>query len=370
MNVILVHYWLNSMRGGEKVLEQMIDLFPETKIITNYYSKERISKSILEKIYKTSLINNLPFVEKFYRHYLPIYPFALKNIKVKSTDVVISSESGPAKGIQVPSDIPHICYTHTPMRYIWDLQSEYFGEGMKRKIIQPFINYLRKWDYNTAQKVDFFVANSHYVKNRISRFWGRDSKVIYPPVDTNSFSISNKINDYYLLFGQSTKYKRHDLAVKAFNENKKKLIVIGEGEELTYLKSISKNNISFLGRVNDKLMKNYLSRCRALIFPGIEDFGIIPVECMASGRPVIAFNKGGATETIINKKTGLFFDKQSPDSLNKKINDYELMEHKFDPIYIKNHSLKFDKKIFKQKFLKFINDSVEAFNDDNYLNKR
>ncbi|MBA65643.1 MAG: glycosyl transferase [Candidatus Marinimicrobia bacterium] len=370
MKVFLVHYWLNSMRGGEKVLEQMIDLFPEAKIITNYYSNKRISKPILDRIYKTSLINNLPFVEKFYRHYLPIYPLALKNIKVKSADVVISSESGPAKGIQVPSHIPHICYTHTPMRYIWDMQSEYFGEGMKRKIIQPFINYLRKWDYNSAQRVDFFVANSHYVKKRIRRFWGRTSEVIYPPVDTKNFSISNTIDDYYLLFGQSTKYKRHDLAVKAFNENKKKLIVIGEGEELTYLKSISKNNISFLGRINNKLMKKYLSRCRALIFPGIEDFGIIPVECMASGRPVIAFNKGGATETIINKKTGLFFDKQSSDSLNQKINDFELIEHKFDPLYIKKHSLNFDKKIFKQKFLKFINNSIEFFINNDFSNKR
>ena len=354
MKITLVHYWLESMRGGEKVLENIIDIFPDSAIITNYYDEKNISRSLSKRISKTSFIQYLPFVKFLYRHYLPLYPLALNRIKVDNSDLVISSESGPAKGIQVRNNIPHICYTHTPMRYIWDMQEEYFGRGIKRVFLQPIINYLRNWDYNSAQNLDCIIANSHYVKERISKFWNKESVVIYPPVDTKKFAISKNINEYYLIFGQSTKYKRHDIAVKAFNENKKQLIIIGQGEEIPSLKSKAKDNITFLGRVEDSSMKKYLSECKALIFPGIEDFGIIPVEAMASGRPVIAFNRGGAKETIIDKKTGLFFEEQTPKSLNKKINEFESIAHNFNPNYIRKRSFKFDKEIFKNHFRNFV----------------
>tara|TARA_S200000501_G_scaffold190210_1_gene179138 strand:+ start:132978 stop:134087 length:1110 start_codon:yes stop_codon:yes gene_type:complete len=369
MKITLVHYWLESMRGGEKVLENIIDVFPNSGIITNYYNEKKISRHLLKRISKTSFIQDLPFVKLLYRHYLPLYPLALKRIKIKNSDLVISSESGPAKGIQVGDNIPHICYTHTPMRYIWDMQEEYFGKGMKRMFLQPVINYLRNWDYNSAQKLDCIIANSQYVKERIARFWKRESEVIYPPVDTNKFSISKNISEYYLIFGQSTKYKRHDIAVKAFNENKRQLIIIGEGEELPNLKSNAKKNITFLGRVEDNSLKKHLSKCKALIFPGIEDFGIVPVEAMASGRPVIAFDRGGAKETIIDKKTGLFFNEQTPKSLNKKIDEFESIAHSFDPGYIKKHSEKFDKEIFKNHFKKYVEDFVMNYKKNFLSNK-
>jgi len=350
------------MRGGEKVLEKIVEVFPDTEIITNLFIKKNISNLLASKVRRTSFIQRLPNANKLYQYFLPLYPKALGRIIIDSVDLVISSESGPAKGIQVSKQIPHICYTHSPMRYIWDMQDEYFGTSYKRKLFQPIINYLQKWDYSTAQKVDYIIANSNFIKVRIKRCWNRTSNVIYPPVNTSQFSISDSIDDFYLLFGQHVKYKMSDLAIRSFNNNKRKLVVMGGGEELPYLKSIANNNIIFLERVNDEVMKKYLSSCRALIFPGIEDFGIIPVEAMACGRPVIAYNKGGATETISENITGLFFDEQTIDSLNTKIIEFEKIENHFIPNVIRKHALKFDKTIFKKQFKEYVDNCINDFN--------
>ncbi len=361
INTTIVHYWLNSMRGGEKVIESLIDIYPNSEIITNIYSQQNVSEKISKKKVKTTFINSLPNAGKFYQYYLPLYPTALKNIHINSGEFVISSESGPAKGIKVSNKIPHICYTHSPMRYIWDMQDEYFGTGFKRKILQPIINYLQRWDFSTAQKLDYIIANSNFVKKRIKRVWNRESTVIHPPVDTERFSSNNSISDYYLLFGQHVKYKKPELPVRAFNENGKKLIVMGAGEELPFLKSIAKDNIEFLGRVGDEIKNKYLSSCQALIFPGVEDFGIIPVEAMACGRPVIAFNKGGATETVKDNVTGLFFNSQNTKSLNKVINQFENIADQFDPKIIKQHSLIFSKQVFQKKFKEYVEQCINDF---------
>ena len=307
-------------------------------------------------------INNLPNAKKLYQYYLPLYPLALKMIHINSGELVISSESGPAKGINVSNHIPHICYTHTPMRYIWDMQKDYFGAGIKRKFIQPIINYLQTWDYNTAQKVDYIIANSHYVKGRIKKVWNRNAIVIHPPVETKNITINEKIGEHYLLFGQHVKYKKSDLVIEAFNENGKKLIVMGGGEEIPYLKSFANNNITFLGRVDEETKEKYLSSCRALIFPGIEDFGIIPVEVMAHGRPVIAFNEGGAKETVKENISGLFFKYQTVRSLNEKIEHYESIEDQFVPLDIQRYSYKFDQYVFQKKFKDYVELCLVDFN--------
>jgi len=366
----LVHYWLNGMRGGEKVLEACIDVLPKTHIITNVYIERNISNKLANKKITTTFINKLPFIESFYQYYLPLYPKALKMININSKKLVISSESGPAKGITVARNIPHICYTHSPMRYIWDMQDEYFGTGFKRIIFQPIINYLQKWDYTTAQKVDYVVANSNFVKQRIKKYWNRKAEVIHPPVDTKKFSISNNIEEYYLLFGQHVKYKKSELAIRAFNNNRKKLIVMGGGEELPFLRSIAKDNISILGKVNEDVMKKYLASCRALIFPGIEDFGIIPVEAMACGRPVIAYNIGGATETVSENITGLFFNEQTVTSLNSAIDKFENIEDNFNSLSIINHAQTFDVEIFKEKFKEFVKYCLDDFHKTGFSNRR
>jgi len=358
------------MRGGEKVIESLTDIFPRAEIITNSYKKSNISNKLSKRITKTTFINKLPCASSLYQYYLPLYPTALKRIHINSVELVISSESGPAKGITVANNIPHLCYTHSPMRYIWDMQDEYFSTGIKRKILQPVINYLQRWDYSTAQKVDYIIANSNFIKKRIKKYWDRNAKVIYPPVNVNKFQINETINEHYLLFGQHVKYKKSELAVRAFNENKRKLVVMGGGEEVPYLKSIANNNIIFLDRVNDEVMKKYLSSCRALIFPGIEDFGIIPVEAMACGRPVIAYNAGGAMETVIEGETGLFFNSQTVNSLNKKIDDFEKIENHFIPDVIRNHALKFDKEIFKNHFKEYVDYCIADFKRTGYSERR
>jgi len=370
LNTVIIHYWLKRMRGGEKVIESIVDIFPEADIITNLYSKNNISSKLSKRIKKTTFINQLPFASFFYQYYLPLYPTALKRIHIDSAELVVSSESGPAKGINVANNIPHICYTHSPMRYIWDMLDIYFGTGTKRKILQPAINYLQKWDYSTAQKVDYIIANSNFVKKRINKYWKRKSTVIYPPVDTNQFGISDNINENYLLFGEHVKYKKSELVVRAFNVNKKKLVVMGGGNKLQYLKSIANDNIIFLGRVNIDVMKKYLSSSRALIFPGIEDFGIIPVEAMACGRPVIAFNEGGATETVLENVTGLFFKYQTLDSLNDTLKQFENIESQFVPKNIQNYSHKFDKSVFQKKFKEYIDTCLVDFNKTGVSKRR
>ena len=370
INTTIVHYWLNRMRGGEKVIESLTVIFPRAEIITNSYKKSNISNKLSKRITKTTFINKLPCASSLYQYYLPLYPTALKRIHINSVELVISSESGPAKGITVANNIPHLCYTHSPMRYIWDMQDEYFGKGLKRKILQPFINYLQRWDYTTAQKVDYIIANSNFIKKRIKKYWNRSAEVIYPPVDVKKFKINNITNEHYLLFGQHVKYKKSELTIHAFNENKKKLVVMGGGEELPYLKSIANNNIIFLGKVEGDIMKKYLSGCRALIFPGIEDFGIIPLEAMACGRPVIAYNAGGAMETVIEEETGLFFNSQTVNSLNKKIDDFEIIENQFIPDVIRNHALKFDKKIFKNHFKEYVDYCIADFKRTGYSERR
>jgi len=352
MKVAIVHYWLVKMRGGEKVLEEFCEMFPEADIYTHVYQPDAISSTINKHKITTSFIARLPWATHLYQSYLPLMPLALKRLDLKGYDLVISSESGPAKGVIVAPGARHICYCHTPMRYIWDMYDSYReNAGFVTRVFMSLLgSWLRKWDRSTADGVDEFIANSHFVQQRIKNIYGRDSLVIYPPVAVEDFSVSESVDDYYLYAGELTQYKQPQLAIDAFNQSGRKLLVIGEGGMCDELKAVAKENIEFLGRLPFEQMKYHFSHCQALIFPGVEDFGIIPVEVMASGRPVVAFRAGGVLETVVEGKTGVFFDEQRPKALNAAVDRLEKDMDGFRPELIRAEAEKFSKDRFLESF--------------------
>ncbi|MDY0384159.1 glycosyltransferase, partial [Trichlorobacter sp.] len=300
-----------------------------------------------------------PKAAKKYQSYLPLMPIALEQLDLRGYDLVISSESGPAKGVIVSPGTPHICYCHTPMRYAWDMYHDYLENAgrITRLLMPPLIHYLRLWDLASAARVDHFVANSAFVAKRIEKHYRRNAVVINPPVSAVDFSISEQTEDFYLMVGQLVRYKRTDLAVEAFNLSGKRLIIIGDGEQYEDLKRMAAPNVTVMGRQPFSVIREHYSKCKALIFPGVEDFGIVPLEAMASGRPVIAYRKGGALETVVEGVTGLFFDQQTPEALNDAVAAFESMHEIFDAHAIRNHALSFDKEAFKRKFMDYV-DSV------------
>jgi len=362
LKVAILHYWLVNMRGGEKVLEALCELYPQADIFTHVYHPEAISGVITRHKIFTTFIQRLPWPVRFYKAYLPLMPFAVESLDLQAYDLVISSEAGPMKAALTRPDALHICYCHSPMRYIWDQYYEYRrGRGLLARLAMTlFATPLRIWDSASASRVDHFIANSRFVAARIRKFYGRDAIVINPPVATARFAISDKVEDYYLCFGQLVFYKRFDLAVAAFNQSGRRLIIAGAGEQSAALKKIAGSNITFLGRVEDENIPALLANCRALIFPGAEDFGIIPVETMAAGRPVIAYGTGGAAETIIDGQTGILFPTQTAASLNAAITSFEAQEPNFSPTTIRHHAQQFDTATFKSKIASLITRALDA----------
>ncbi len=338
-------------------MEALCELFPQADIFTHVYDPEAISPIIRRHKITTSFIQKLPLASKKYQSYLPLMPIALEQFDLRGYDLVISSESGPAKGVITGPDTLHICYCHTPMRYVWDMYHDYLGRSgnMIKMLMPPLIHYLRMWDLASAARVDHFVANSAFVASRIRKHFRREADIIHPPVATTEFSIAEKIGDFYLMVGQLVSYKKTDLAVEAFNRSGKRLIIIGDGEQRKEIERSAKPNVTIMGRQSFSVIKDHYSKCKALIFPGIEDFGIVPVEAMASGRPVIAYRKGGALETVKEGVSGMFFDEQTPESLNDVINRFEAQQDSFSPKLIVQQAGLFDKNIFKARFIGLIN---------------
>jgi glycosyltransferase involved in cell wall biosynthesis len=351
MKVAIIHYWLVGMRGGEKVVEALCEMFPQADIFTHVFVPDMVSERIRRHRVIPTFINTLPRAAKMYKTYLPLMPLALEQLDLRGYDLVISSESGPSKGIIPPSDAVHLCYCHTPMRYIWNMYHDYrSGAGRLTRLMMPILaHYLRMWDVTSAQRVDSFVANSETVARRIQRYYGARSVVIHPPVDTQAFSIvaPSEISDSYLMAGELVSYKRPDLAVRAFNAMKKRLVVIGGGEMLDEIRRIAGPTVTVMGSQPFDVLKEHYARCRALIFPGEEDFGMVPVEAMASGRPVIAYGKGGATETVVANLSGVFFPEQTIEAVCTAVS--KLADLKIDPERIAAHAKSFGREQFLQK---------------------
>ncbi|MEN3791629.1 glycosyltransferase [Fulvimarina sp. MAC3] len=351
MRVALVHYWLVEMRGGEKVLEAFARMFPNADIFTLVCDHDKLSPTLRRHRVTTSFLQKIPGATKSYTQLLPLMPFALEQFDLRSYDLVISSESGPAKGVVTRPDAFHLCYCHTPMRYMWDHYHEYYESAGRLARIGMSLTgpLIRNWDVNSAARVDHFVANSNHVARRIRRYWRRNAEVIYPPVAVDHFTPGTAKSDFYLVAGQLVSYKRVDLAVRAFTAMNKKLVVIGGGPEEKFLRNIAGPSVSFLGRQPDHVLKDHFQRCRALVFPGEEDFGIVPVEAMAAGRPVIGYARGGLLETVSSPEYGTLFDEQSVEALTNAVESFEKREPSFDPAAIRRGAMRFDEASFERR---------------------
>ncbi|MFA6307687.1 MAG: glycosyltransferase [Patescibacteria group bacterium] len=351
------HDHLFQIGGAEKILAALASLDPNAPIFT-LINDPIISKRILkQENIVTSNLQKIPGINKLFKYFLILMPRIWENTDLSDYDLIISSSSGLVKGVKTGNNSKHICYCHAPTRYLWDDKEEYIGNLPEGKLLKNFLpkvlNRLQNWDFSKAQEVDYFIANSHFIADKIKKHYKKNSEVIYPPVKVNDFELSDDIGDYYLIVSRLRPYKKVDLAVKAFNNLKLPLKIIGAGSELKKLKKMAHSNIEFLGELSDKKRNYYLSRCKAFIYPQIEDFGISALEAMASGRPIIAFRGGGALETVVEDKTGVFFEEQTWESLAHKILRFDV--DKFDPNIIREHAKNFDEEKFKQKILSFIN---------------
>jgi len=354
MKVAIVHYWLVNMRGGEKMLESLLEMFPDADIYTHVYKPKAISALINSKRVFTSRINRLPFAKKLYQLYMPLMPNALMDFNLQSYDLVISSEAGPAKGVVPNPNAYHICYCHSPMRYLWDMYHEYFRgtNPFIRFFMKRLIPSLRLWDVTSANLVDRFITNSKYVAKRIHRVYNREAEVVYGPAQIERFfNIERKPSGYYLFFGQITGYKRADLAIEACIKTGRKLIIAGAGAKKKDIKKYTKSGlITFKGRISDDEICSLFACAKALLYPGIEDMGLVPIEANAAGCPVIAYREGGAVETIKENVTGLFFNEQTPQSLIDAMDHFEQNEVTFaNRELFNNHVQQFSKEAFKDR---------------------
>ena len=369
MRVAIIHYWLVADRGGEKVVRALCDMFPGAVIFTHVADPAIVEKLFPDHEVRTTLISRLPFSRKFYKHYLPLMPLALEQLDLSGFDLVISSESGPAKGVVPSPHAAHICYCHSPMRYIWDQYHLYLEDaGVATKLaMPPLMHGLRTWDVTAAARVDRFVANSRFVASRIQRYYRRDAAVIHPPCDVDAFAglrarpANPEFAGAYLYVGQLTKYKRPDLAIDACAQLGRRLIVIGDGELSASLRATAGPSVRFLGRASAAELADAYRSCTALLFPGEEDFGIVPVEAMAAGMPVVALNRGGASETVRHAITGVLYDAPTRDGLIAAIETLEGLRETLDPAVIAQHAAKFSTETFKAQFGALVRETICEF---------
>jgi len=348
LRVALVHYWLVGQRGGEKVLEALCRMFPSADIFTLFYEPESVSPLIRSRKVHVSGLN--PF-RKIYRSLLPLMPMALENFDLRDYDLVISSESGPAKGVITNAQTRHVCYCHTPMRYLWELSADYrasIGNPLTRALYAPFANYLRMWDYASAARVDKFIANSRTVRRRIWKTWRRRASVVYPPVAVDTFRHESS-SDYFLIVSEMVPYKRLGDAVRAFSRRERKLKIVGAGPEYKSLRRLATASVEFCGRVPDSQLRDLYARSSALIVPGEEDFGIAMVEALASGKPVIALERSGASE-ILRDGCGLLYAEPGAEALECAIVAFEPIQDRFRPKFLQSRASYFSEERFDTRF--------------------
>jgi len=368
VKVALVHDWLTGMRGGERCLEVFAELFPTADLYTLLHVPGSVSPAIENRRIVTSFIQRLPQAERRYRHYLPLFPAAVRAFDLRGYDLVLSSSHAVAKGVRVPAGALHVCYCFTPMRYVWDLYGDYFGPraGLAARVLMPPVAaWLRRWDRRTAADVHQFVAISRFVAARIRRAYGRDADVIYPPVDVSRFRVDEAPGEFYLVVSALTPYKRVDLAVEACNRLGRRLVIVGTGPEDRRLRALAGPTVELLGWRDDAQTAELYTRCRALLFPPLEDFGITPLEAMAAGRPVIAFGAGGARETVVppgegEPPTGLFFEHQTVEGLVDAIRRFEASAHQFEPKALRRRAEAFDRPLFRERVHAYLRARMEA----------
>jgi len=370
MKIAIVCDWLVTYAGAEKVLEQMLNVFPEADLFAVVdFLPEGQRDFIKNKKVTTTFIQNLPRARKKYRNYLPFMPIAIEQLDLSGYDVVISSSHCVAKGVLTGPDQIHISYVHSPVRYAWDLQHQYLREaglthGLKSKIARLIMHYMRIWDTRTSNGVDYFIANSHFIARRIWKCYRREAEVIYPPVDVDKFTFCDKKEDFYLTASRMVPYKKMDLIVEAFSKMPdKQLIVIGQGPDFNKIKKLAGPNVKLMGYQPDSVLQDYMQRAKAFIFAAEEDFGITPVEAQACGTPVIAYGKGGSLETVrgygeMEKPTGIFFSNQKVQDLVDAVSSFEEISQDITAKDCRENAEKFAISVFRKRFSDFVNDVV------------
>ena len=330
-------------------------MLPEPSLLATVALPQMMPPRLKDVPVQTSWMQSLPNIENYYRLYFFLYPFAVGSLDLSNYELVISSSSGYAKGVQTSLDAIHVCYCHTPMRWAWNFEAyanrETFGKG-QRAFLPVFIRGLRYWDEQAARQPDHFVANSQTVAARIRNIYGRSAEVIHPPIDVDRFHISDVREDYYVVLSRLVSYKRIDLAVQACTQRRRNLVVIGDGPDRANLEGMAGPTVKFVGRAPDREVEKYVARCRALLFPGEEDFGMAPVEVASAGRPTIAYRAGGAVETVVENETGVFFDEQQPEALGDAIEAFEKLT--FSPMALRKHAASFDVSVFRDRFRSFL----------------
>lgn len=360
MRVALVHDWLTGMRGGERVLEALVALFPEATLFTLVHQPGCLPPRLEARPIRTSFIQRLPLAPRRFRHYLPLFPAAIERFDLAGFDLVISTSHCVALGVRTPPETCHIGYCFTPMRYAWDLRAAYLaGVGrLARLAVSPLLDRLQRWDREAAQRPDFLGCISHHVAGRIRRHWGREARVVYPPVRTDRFVPDGRPpDDFFLIVSAFAPYKRLDLAIEAFNRLRWPLRIIGDGAEAARLRRLAGPTVSFLGWQDDRVLAEQYARCRAFVFPAEDEFGIAPLEAMAAGRPVVGYARGALLETSLDGVTGLFFHEQTPESLIDALRRLELTG--FDPEKIRAHALRFREERFLHEMAAYVAECIE-----------
>lgn len=366
MRICIVHDWIIDIGGAEKCLESIYHIYPSDVYTLVFKEESALSLGIdLNKI-NSSFIGKLPFSRKKYRNYLPLFPFAIEQFDLSDYDLILSLSHSVAKGVLTHSNQLHISYVCTPIRYAWDLYNQYLKEsglerGLKGWVARYFLHKIRMWDMSTVNRVDYYIAISHYIARRIKKVYGRDSQVIYPPVNVEKFKLYDKKEDFYLTASRMVPYKKIDLIVEAFSKTDKKLVVIGTGPEMKKIKSKAGKNIELLGYQSDEVMIDMMQRAKAFVFAAEEDFGITPVEAQACGTPVICLGRGGTKETVIDMVTGVHFMQQSVDSLLEALEKFEKNCDRFDSIKIRENALRFSRKRFEVEIKEFVETMYRKF---------
>jgi glycosyltransferase involved in cell wall biosynthesis len=366
--VALVHDWLTGMRGGERCLEVFCELFPEAPLYTLLHVPGSVSPAIEHRRIVTSFVQRLPGAATRYRQYLPLFPAAVRGLSLANYDLVLSLSHCAAKAVRVPPGSLHLCYCFTPMRYVWDLADDYARDAgrLTRAVLPSLAAALRRWDRRT-DGVDKFIAISHHIADRIRRVYGRDAEVIHPPVDVARFRPAETLDDYYLVVSALVPYKRVDLAIAAAARVGRRLLVVGSGPEEARLRAMAGPNVTFLGWRPDAEVAELYARCRAVLFPAVEDYGIVPLEAAAAGRPTLALGRGGALETMVGlddgrePPTAVFFAEPTVESLTGAIRTFETAAHRFDPRALRARAARFDRPIFAERIREYVEQRWSAF---------